>query len=57
MNEKKDAQIKLMFDETLKNIETIKYGEVVLSLRIHDGRISSITQSVTKNTIYKGWKD
>ena len=36
------------------NLEKVKYGEVSLTLRIHDGRVVSVTNSVTENTITKG---
>jgi len=37
----------------VKNGLSIKYGEISLSFKIHDGRIASITNSVTENTIQK----
>ena len=37
-----------------ENAEKVKFGEVSLTLRIHDGRIVAVTNSVTENTIQKG---
>ena len=36
------------------NVKKVKYGEVSVTLRIHDARIVSVTNSVTENTITKG---
>jgi hypothetical protein len=33
----------------LQDISEIKYGEVTLSLRVHDGRVVSVTHTVTES--------
>jgi len=39
--------------DLFKNAQLVNYGEVVLSLKIHDSRIVSVTNSVTHNKIKK----
>jgi len=48
MNEEKSAFIKLV--QTLQeNISRIQYGETSVCLKLHAGRIVSITHSLTEN--------
>jgi len=42
-----------MVEELHRNAKSVKFGEVVLSLRIHDSRIISVTNSITQNIIEK----
>ena len=44
-----EAMVKTLWENTA----TIKFGEIVLALRVHDGRVVAITHSVTKNSIEK----
>ena len=54
MTEKeKFTELNAMLENLLKNVESVKFGEVVLSLRIHDYRIVAVTNSVTQNSIEK----
>ena len=47
------VNLPFLVDELLKNSERVKFGEVVLSLKIHDSRIVAVTHSVTSNEIEK----
>jgi len=42
-----------MVEELHRNAKSVKFGEVVLLLRIHDSRIISVTNSITQNIIEK----
>jgi len=47
------AELKLMVEKLVENTKLVKFGEVVLSLKIHDSRVVSVTHSTTQNTIEK----
>ena len=42
-----------MVEELHRNAKIVKFGEVVLSLKIHDSRIVSVTNSIIQNTVQK----
>jgi hypothetical protein len=52
----KHENVSSMVEEMLKHILFVQFGEITLSLKIHDGRIVSTTHSLTKNIIKKETK-
>ena len=47
------AEFKLMVEKLVENTKLVKFGEVFLSLKIHDSRIVAVTHSMTSNEIKK----
>ena len=47
------ADLKSMVERLSENAKLVKFGEVILSLRIHDSWIVAVTNTVTQNIIDK----
>jgi len=54
MNYLQQPKFETLIETLLKNADSVRFGEVILSLKIHDSRIVSVTHTVTNNTIHKG---
>jgi hypothetical protein len=50
---KKD-KITALISRLLENAEAVRYGEVGLSLKIHDGRVTGITHTISESTRERG---
>jgi len=46
-------EITSLVEELHRNAKIVKFGEVILSLKIHDSRIVLVTNSIIQNTIQK----
>jgi hypothetical protein len=43
-----NPQLETAMSKVLDNLKAVKYGEVSVSLKIHDGRVVSVIHSVTQ---------
>jgi len=43
-------QIESITDDMVHNVSAIRYGQVSVTLTIHDGRITAVTHTVTQHT-------
>jgi hypothetical protein len=43
------TNLEMVILKILDNLKTVKYGDVSVSLKIHDGRVVSIIHSVTQS--------
>jgi hypothetical protein len=43
-------QLETIVSKLLGNIGTVRYGDVSVLLKVHDGRVVSVTHTVTEST-------
>jgi hypothetical protein len=41
-------QLEAVMGNVLKNLKAVNYGDVSVALKVHDGRVVSVTYSVTQ---------
>jgi hypothetical protein len=48
MNESVNPQLEAVIFKMLDSLKIVKYGEIAVSLKIHDGRVVSVVHSITQ---------
>jgi hypothetical protein len=43
-------QLEKVLSRVLENLSTVKYGEISVTLKIHDGRVVSVTHTIIQST-------